>query len=78
MRNTHSEHKEYENDSEPSPCIQSHTRDVVELGLPVEIPPPNNILKNEPHKEGRRRVDPRCRGIVEQIREPNWGKDLGC
>ena len=57
MGNTHSEHKEYENDSEPSPCIQFHTR-VVELGPPVEIPPPNNILENKPHKEGGRRVDP--------------------
>ena len=51
MGNTHSEHKEYENDSEPSPCVQSYTCDVVELGLPVEIPPPNNILMNPTRKD---------------------------
>ena len=76
-QNTHSKRKEHEKDSEPSSRIQSRARDIVELGPPGEILLPYDILENEPHQEERSRVDPRRRGSVKRIREPDRGKDLG-
>lgn len=76
--NAHSKRKEHDDDSEPSSRVQSRTRNVVELGPPEEILFPDYVLEDEAHGEGRRRVDPRRRGRIERVREPEWGEDLGC
>lgn len=77
-RNTYSKRKEHDDDSEPSPRVQPRTRHVVELGLPEEILFPDDVLEDEAHGEGRGRVDPRRGGRIERVREPEWGKYLGC